>query len=1278
MEARSNRCLIPLVWCALHFGLSLIGHASETFGYGTVITPTTASGGSGSVANLQTDDDTEYVVAKSASMTVGEFGAFGSPIHSVYLFAQYSVDSGYGGTNALKVNGIDTTIVPADRDYGRWAYTEITGGSFGIDTSAEIESMTVTFTNNDNAAGDSVFFDCVCVVVNPQTAIPIHPTWLEDFNGTGQANPLVWNYEVGYKRNKELQYYVPGATNGWQEGGNFIIEGRKDTADEYPGYDYTSASIVTANKYYWQFGRARIRAQIPAKAGMWPAIWGTGETGQWPHNGEVDIMEYYQNKILANCAVGTTQEWTAKWDASSRTMTSLTAVDPGWKTQWHIWTMQWDDQNVRLYADNILMNTIPQTWLKNTDGYNTSWGPQYPFLSNGMSCWLNLAMGGAGGDPAQTMNSGPQRYLIDYWKIWEGATGNVAPTDMVLDSDTVAEGLPAGTVVGNLTAPDADPAEVHRYTLVTGTGSTHNSQFAIPEFVSDNTLAGVLMTAAVLDAADGPTRSIRVRVTDIEGATCEKVLTVHVTSVVQQVSYDGNGNTGGSVPVDDTSYESGSTVTVLGNTGGLTRTGYTFTGWNTAADGSGTGYVAGNTFTITGNTWLHARWIPNDYTVTFDANGGDPPSPAGMSVTYDSAYGPLASASRTGYTFAGWFTSASGGSEVTASTTVAITADQTLYAHWNATPVVDAGPAQTIYMTGSDVAWTPADAATLAWYDADDASTITQSGGAVSQWDDKSGNACHMKQSNVTYQPVYTASDSLFGGRPSISTGPAYRYLTMDQTTVAVKRMYLVACYGDGTQTIWTNHNAIVGSVDGSVRLTGRTNGNKVFDGNGDTKNFDYNGTTSRNGSTVNTNGQVAGLPINNELFTVTAAAGKTARWRLLGNNATYTLWDGGLAEIIFTDGTETLETQRKIEGYLAWKWGIQGKLSAAHPYSTTNATSGPKKSFASATATLAGSVTDSDDTPAVSWSDTGTGTGTGSVIFANGNMLDTYVTFTDVGTYVLRLTANDGVGSAYDDVVITVTDVTGPGPVDHFTISPIDSPQTVGTPITGVTLTAKDASNNTATGFNGTVTFGGTGGFSGTSANFIDGALGGVSVTPTVAGSDLTFTVDDGGGQTGSVTIATIRSIYDGWAAGPFANPFTDISPGGNPDGDSLTNLQEFAFGTDPTVPAFTTIGHVPGGDVTTPGLPLVRNMASEGVDYRAVFGRRKDHAISGLAYTVQFSVGLDAWVVGTETPTILTGAESGGEIEAVSVPFPVSIPTDSGFEKPTFFRVGVSQAAP
>ena len=88
------------------------------------------------------------------------------------------------------------------------------------------------------------------------------------------------------------------------------------------------------------------------------------------------------------------------------------------------------------------------------------------------------------------------------------------------------------------------------------------------------------------------------------------------------VTYNGNTSTGGTAPVDSNTYVNGASVTALGNTGTLTRTGYTFAGWNTAANGSGTAYAPAATFSMgNANVILYAQWTIN-YTVSFNSNGG--------------------------------------------------------------------------------------------------------------------------------------------------------------------------------------------------------------------------------------------------------------------------------------------------------------------------------------------------------------------------------------------------------------------------------------------------------------------------------------------------------------------------------------------------------------------------------------------------------------------------------------------------------------------------------
>ncbi|WNY29360.1 hypothetical protein MmiEs2_15870 [Methanimicrococcus stummii] len=90
------------------------------------------------------------------------------------------------------------------------------------------------------------------------------------------------------------------------------------------------------------------------------------------------------------------------------------------------------------------------------------------------------------------------------------------------------------------------------------------------------------------------------------------------------VTYDENGATSGTVPVDGNSYNLADFVTTLGNTGTLTKTDFVFKGWNTLADGTGVHYDENqaNAFQIYNDVILYAEWAPT-YTVTYDANYAD-------------------------------------------------------------------------------------------------------------------------------------------------------------------------------------------------------------------------------------------------------------------------------------------------------------------------------------------------------------------------------------------------------------------------------------------------------------------------------------------------------------------------------------------------------------------------------------------------------------------------------------------------------------------------------
>jgi beta-glucanase (GH16 family) len=250
--------------------------------------------------------------------------------------------------------------------------------------------------------------------------------WADEFNEAGRPNPARWGYETGYVRNHEAQWYQ--AENAFCENGHLVIEARTSSQPN-PAYQpgstgwhtsrptlgYTSASLNTLGKNQWQYGRFEMRARIPTGPGQWPAFWTLGVKGQWPSNGEIDIMEYYQGKVLANVASGTAHPFTAKWHSETKPVASF--ADPDWAKKFHVWRMDWDADAIRLYVDDELLNETLLAQTVNRDGthFNPMQQPHYLLL--------NLALGGDNGgmiNPAAL----PVRYEIDYVRVYQTPTAN--------------------------------------------------------------------------------------------------------------------------------------------------------------------------------------------------------------------------------------------------------------------------------------------------------------------------------------------------------------------------------------------------------------------------------------------------------------------------------------------------------------------------------------------------------------------------------------------------------------------------------------------------------------------------------------------------------------------------------------------------------------------------------------------------------------------------------------------------------------------------------------
>jgi len=231
--------------------------------------------------------------------------------------------------------------------------------------------------------------------------------WSDEFDIEGLPDSTKWNYEEGFIRNDEAQYYTRARLeNARVDDGMLVIEARQE---KYEGADYTSASITTSGRASWRFGRIEVKAKLPTGRGMWPAIWMLGtnisEVG-WPECGEIDIMEnvgFDPDRIHANVHTGAFNHV----DGTSKG-SSIVVENP--HSAFHVYAIEWSGDRIDFFVDDKKYFSFA-----NTGGGVAEWPFDQPHY-----LILNLAVGGAwGGREGIDDSILPQRYYVDYVRVYE-------------------------------------------------------------------------------------------------------------------------------------------------------------------------------------------------------------------------------------------------------------------------------------------------------------------------------------------------------------------------------------------------------------------------------------------------------------------------------------------------------------------------------------------------------------------------------------------------------------------------------------------------------------------------------------------------------------------------------------------------------------------------------------------------------------------------------------------------------------------------------------------
>ncbi|WP_281183885.1 LamG-like jellyroll fold domain-containing protein [Trichlorobacter lovleyi] len=298
---------------------------------------------------------------------------------------------------------------------------------------------------------------------------------------------------------------------------------------------------------------------------------------------------------------------TQKWDAAISSAASLAApacglTDGTMAGDWHLPTIE-ELQTLVAAPDSLRYDTLNAAGFADVQAY-WYWSSS-SYINNSNLAWdVKLTDGNSYCDPKFNAS-----------RVWPVRSGQYWLLDsLVISGNSDFWSVPVGSTSSGhpftLKNNGANPLSVTSISL----SGTDSGQFTL---ATGGTNPCSSLTSLTLAGGAGCTVLISAKPTTISSKSANLTVTsaglslnvpLSATGAALSVTYNGNGNSSGSVPLDSTGYALNATATVLDNSGVLAKSGYAFNGWNTAVDGSGTTYQPGATFSIAAPTTLYAKW----------------------------------------------------------------------------------------------------------------------------------------------------------------------------------------------------------------------------------------------------------------------------------------------------------------------------------------------------------------------------------------------------------------------------------------------------------------------------------------------------------------------------------------------------------------------------------------------------------------------------------------------------------------------------------------------
>lgn len=253
--------------------------------------------------------------------------------------------------------------------------------------------------------------------------------WSDEFDYQGKPDPSKWSHDIwpAHKVNSEDQAYTDRLKNVYVKDGKLNITAFKE---DYNNGEYTSGRIHSQGKGDFLYGRAEVRAKLPAGQGTWSAIWmlpsdpfkyattcqagedwqGSATCDAWPNSGEIDIMEHvgYDMQTIHGTVHNEAYYW-AKWEQRKASIEGKNVEE-----EFHLYSIEWTPENITVFFDDT-----PYFFYVNESAGWQAWPYDHPY-----HIILNLAIGGMWGKAGGPIDDSifPVSMEVDYVRVFKPLT----------------------------------------------------------------------------------------------------------------------------------------------------------------------------------------------------------------------------------------------------------------------------------------------------------------------------------------------------------------------------------------------------------------------------------------------------------------------------------------------------------------------------------------------------------------------------------------------------------------------------------------------------------------------------------------------------------------------------------------------------------------------------------------------------------------------------------------------------------------------------------------